>query len=181
MNRESPVANSHNRPGPSNRFERNRSPAPMRELVPSQEFNESVDHRAVSNFPADNFNQDIGEEASKNNNNRNRFKKKLTNRSKSVEAPVGPEEFVTFNRTIDEPLREKSYPTGNHKQNIGGIIGKIPFIENNAKVQVPSIIVTNETPKLNRPFLQRQNALNSQKAFTKSLGKKNSFCLETII
>ncbi len=127
-------------------FERNRSPAPMREIIIPQvqtkkpEYHEMDVNTHPANFPLI-HNHD--EDSSKNN--RNRFKKKIINRSKSVETPLPYENQQGFDNQIDQTDKY--------------------FYKN-----IPSIVITNETPKLNRPFLQRQDAMNVNKSVTKSLG-----------
>jgi len=132
----------------SRSFERNRSPAPMREIIIPQEHtikpeyyhHEIPDKNHPATFP---FIQNQDEDSTKNN--RNRFKKKLVNRSKSAETPMPFDDLQAFNNRFAETEK---------------------YFHND----IPSIIVTNETPRSNRPFLQRQNALNSNKYITKSLG-----------
>lgn len=176
--RGSPLRSSLKKSGSSNRLERNRSPAPMREIpcviVPETFNNNSL---SAQPFPVYNNSQDImGDESPRNpnSNNRNRFiKKKMTNRSKSVETPVyNPDDtnFMEFDahqnsRKTSVPAKPLQY---NENIGIGKMLSRNPFIVNNNKMEIPTIIISNDRVNANRPTLARQNAVN--KSFTKSLG-----------
>lgn len=176
--RGSPLRSSLKKSGSSNRLERNRSPAPMREIpgvIVPDTFNNNL--LSAQPFPIYNNIQDImGDESPRNpnSNNRNRFiKKKMTNRSKSVETPAyNPDDtnFMEFdahqnNRKTSVPAKPLQY---NENIGIGKMLSRNPFIVNNNKMEIPTIIISNDRVNANRPTLARQNAVN--KSFTKSLG-----------
>ena len=173
--RGSPLRSSLKKSGSSNRLERNRSPAPIRE-IPGVAVPQANDNNlAQSLLPAYNNNPDnMGDDSPRNNsnNNRNRFtKKKMTNRSKSVETPQyipADNNFMEFdnqNRKSSVPAKSMQYGEGS---SIGSMLSRNPFIINNSKVEIPTIVISNDRINSDRPTLARQNAVS--KAFAKSLG-----------
>lgn len=109
------------------------------------------------------------DDSPKNSNNRNRFiKKKLVNRSKSVEVPSVESQVLP--KSIEEPLNNDPSYERQALMKGYGMISKNPFMIKNNKIDVPTIVISNDHGQnfgTSRPGLIRQNAL------TKSLGKNN--------
>ena len=165
--RDSPLRSSLKKSGSANRAERSfvKSPTPIREIPNMQVEDEELDPISPTNI----LDKELEDDRSANGkNSRNRFKKKMPIRSKSVESSVLADNPLI--KTVEEPTLNKNVKIG--------MISKNPFIinnnnnnNNNNKGDIPTITLNDNSVfanKSNRPNLIRQNALTN--SFSKSLG-----------